>query len=86
MTISGIDDNGDDAPGGDVTFNISANSGMSITTLDLENGNAQLGLVGALGNGTGKWRLWVTSDVDLKVQGLMNTPSGFLTNLSRTAE
>ena len=86
VTISGIDDNGDDAPGGDVTFNISANSGMSITALDLENGNAQLGLVGALGNGTGKWRLWVTSDVDLKVQGLMNTPSGFLTNLSRTAE
>ncbi len=59
---------------------------MSITAVDLENGNAQLGLVGALGNGTGKWRLRVTSDVDLKVQGLMNTPSGFLTNLSRTSE
>ena len=86
VTISGIDDNGDAGPGGEVIFNVPANSAMAITIQDLENGNGQLGLVGVLGNGTGKWRLQVTSDVDLKVQGLMDTPTGFLTNISRTSE
>ncbi len=67
-------------------FNVPANSAMAITIQDLENGNGQLGLVGVLGNGTGKWRLKITANPDLKVQGLMNTPSGFLTNISRTSE
>ncbi|MBV1905031.1 MAG: hypothetical protein KUG75_03060 [Pseudomonadales bacterium] len=86
LTISGIDDDGNAAPGGDILLNIPANSALEITAQDLENGNAQLGLVGALGNGTGKWQIKVSSSADLKVQGLMNTPSGFLTNLSRAIE
>ena len=86
VTITGIDDNGNAAPGGGVTFTIAAKSGKAITSADLENGNAGIGLTGALGNGAGKWRLKITSTLDLKVQGLMNTPSGFLTNLSSTAE
>ena len=32
------------------------------------------------------WRLQITSDMDMRVQSLLETPSGFLTNLSRTAE
>ncbi len=85
ITISGIDDAGN--PGtGMVTLTIAANSALSVTSQDLENGNIPLGLVGALGNGVGKWRLFVVSTSDLKVQGLMNTPSGFLTNLSRAVE
>jgi len=86
VTISGIDDNGNPAPDGDVTLILQAKSGIAITSQDLENGNIPLGLVGALGNGVGKWRLFVVSSSDLKVQALMNTPSGFLTNLSRAAE
>ena len=85
VTISGIDDNGNPGPNGEVTLTILANSALSVTSQDLENGNIPV-LVGALGNGVGKWRLLVVSVADLKVQGLMNTPSGFLTNLSRTAE
>jgi len=86
VTISGIDDNGTAAPGGDVTFNIAANAGMLVTAQDLEDGNAALGLVGSLGNGSGKWHLQVTSDVNLQVQSLLDTPTGFLTNLSRASE
>ena len=86
VTISGIDDSGAVAPGGDISLNIPANSAIEITSQELENGNSELGLVGALGNGSGKWRLKVTSDLELKVQSLMNTPSGFLTNISRTIE
>ena len=86
VTISGTDDSGSPGPGGSVTLTIPANSGISVTSQDLENGNVSMGLVGVLGNGVGKWRLLVVSTSDLKVQGLMNTPSGFLTNLSRAVE
>ena len=86
VTISAFDDTGATAPSGDVTFNIAADSAMFLTAQDLENGNSDLGLVGALGDGSGKWRLQVTSDVALQVQSLLDTPTGFLTNLSQTAE
>jgi peptidyl-Asp metalloendopeptidase len=84
VTVNGFDDSG--MAGGAVTFSIPADSGMTVTSQDLENGNTDLGLSGALGDGTGKWRLHITSDVDLQVQSLLDTPSGFLTNLSRTIE
>ena len=86
VTISGIDDAGNSAPDGEVIFNIPAGSAMAISAIDLENGNADLGLVGSLGDGAGKWRLKVSSDVDLKVQSLLETSTGFLTNLSRSSE
>ena len=86
VTISGIDDAGNSAPDGEVTFYIPAGSAMAISAIDLENGNADLGLVGSLGDGAGKWRLKVSSDVDLKVQSLLETSTGFLTNLSRSSE
>ncbi len=85
VTITGIDDGGN-AGDSAVTFNIMANSAMTITSVGLESGNADLGLVGALGDGQGKWRLAIESDVDLQVQSLLETPSGFLTNLSRPVE
>ncbi|MCZ6503611.1 MAG: hypothetical protein O6945_13995, partial [Gammaproteobacteria bacterium] len=86
VTISAFDDTGAAPPGGNVTFNIAASSAMSVTAQDHENGNSSLGLVGALGDGSGKWRLQVTSDVALQVQSLLDTPTGFLTNLSRASE
>ena len=85
VTISGIDDAGNPGPNGDMTFNIMADGAMTITAVDLEDGNSELGLVNPIGNGTGKWRLTITSDVDLRVQSLLGTP-GFLSNLSRTVE
>ena len=56
-----------------------------ITAQDLENGNSALGLSGSLGDGTGKWRLQINSDIELEVQSLLDTPNGFITNLSVTA-
>ena len=85
VTISGVDDAGNPAPNGDMTFNIMADSAMTITAADLENGNSDLGLVNPIGDGAGKWRLTITSDVDLRVQSLLGTP-GFLSNLSRPVE
>jgi hypothetical protein len=74
--------NGAAAPGGEVTFNIAADSAMTLTAQDIENGNSDL-ITGSLGDGGGKWRLVITSDIDLQVQSLLDTPTGFLTNLSR---
>jgi len=86
VTISGIDDSGENAPGGTLSFIIAANSAIELTAQDLELGNVPAGLMGALGNGVGKWRLKVISATELQVQSLLNTPSGFLTNLSRASE
>lgn len=43
-------------------------------------------VTGSLGDGSGKWHIQVASDQDIKVQSLLDTSTGFLTNLSRTAE
>ncbi len=85
VTISATDDAGNPAPGGDVSLSLPANAGTMITAQDLENGNSALGLSGSLGDGTGKWRLQINSDIDLEVQSLLDTPNGFITNLSVTA-
>ena len=86
LTISGFDDAGNPAPGGDITLGIGAFAAKEITAVDLENGNVGAGLTGALGDGSGKWRLSITADVDLAVMSLLDTPTGFLTNLSRVTE
>ncbi len=85
ITISGYDDAGN--PGdSDVTFNLIGQRSITVTAADLENGNAQLGLVGAFGDGAGKWRLTVSSDTEIQVLGTLDTPAGFITNLSRATE
>jgi|GEM_PF-4132807 len=83
IAISGIDDQGNDAPGGIVTLTLDPNAATEVTAADLEFGNAGAGLLGALGNGAGKWRLTIASDVDVIVLSLLETPGGFLTNQSR---
>ena len=85
VTITGVDDNGDPAPGGAVSFQIGANRGLVLTAQDIENGDASIGLSGALGDGAGKWHLTLDSSVDLAILSLLDTPNGFITNLSRPA-
>lgn len=82
MTISGIDDAGNPAPGGDVLISIAARSALEVSAIDLELGKLEAGVTGALGKGFGKWRLSVSSDLDLQIMSLLQTPTGFLTNLS----
>ena len=86
VTVTGIDDNGDAAPSGSVSFQIGANEGLVLTIQDIENGDVSKGLTGALGDGAGKWRLTVESTVAIAVMSLLDTPNGFITNLSRPSE
>jgi hypothetical protein len=85
VTMSGIDENGALAPGGDLSFTLEPQQAVQFTASDLELGNPAKGLAGALGDGVGKWWLSVFSPLSLEVMSLIRTPDGFLTSLSANA-
>ena len=78
VTISGVDDLGV-ASAGSVEVTMAAGEARMLTTQQLESGD---GVEGALGDGTGKWRLEVTTDAPLQAMSMLETPTGHLTNLS----
>ncbi len=81
LQILGVDDAG--AVGaGPVAVTVAALSSIELTSADLENGNAAKGLIGKLGNGTGKWHLSVSATGRVTLQSLLLDPKGYLTNLS----
>ena len=82
MTITGIDDAGVSSSG--VRTTVGAGTIESHTAGELEAGNAEL--EGALGAGSGKWRLTVESDQPITVVNLLESPTGHLTNLSSAPE
>ena len=77
VTVKGIDDVG--ALGGPVRLVLQGGESRTIPAADLESGS---GLEGSLGDGAGKWRLTVAADRPLRVQSLLESPPGHLTNLS----
>ena len=78
VVIGGVDDLG--RAGGRVRVSIPARASRSFTAERLESGGG--GLRGALGDGTGKWRLSVDSDEPIMAMSLLASPTGHLTNLS----
>ena len=78
VTVTGIDDAGG-SPGTSVEFEIPVGESFTLTASDLEAG---AGVDGALGDGTGKWRLQVTSNEPIVAMSLLSSPTGHLTNLS----
>ena len=80
VTVSGVDDAGEAAPGGEVSVSLAAHEAKAVTSQELEPGGS--GLTGMLGDGARKWQLTVTSDQPIVVMNLMNTPTGHLSNLS----
>ena len=79
VTIRGRDDLGINR-GGDVTLTVPAARSRTVSARTLEDGGGDL--QGRLGDGTGKWRLTVTSDRPIQVMSLLESPTGHLTNLS----
>ena len=55
-------------------------SARTLTAQQLEQGDA--GLSGRLGDGAGKWQLFVSAGRPIQVMSLLTTPTGHLTNLS----
>ena len=80
VTIEGRDDAGWPAPEGEVRLSLPAYRALRLSAQQLESGGT--GFSGRLGDGTGKWQLFVTADGEIEIAGLLQTPTGHLTNLS----
>ena len=80
VKITGRDDNGEAAPGGEVFFTVPAAGAATFTAAQLENGHADI--TDALGDGHGKWRLSVSADQHVRVLSLLHAPDGEIANLS----
>lgn len=76
ITVTGTDDRGHHASG-EVRLSIPAGETRALTAQDLESGAA--GVSGRLGNGTGKWRLSVSSDRSIEVTNLLSSATGYVT-------
>ena len=79
VRIQGFDDRG--VSSGAVSFNLPAGSTKELSSLDLETGRAE-GLRGSLGDGSGKWRLNITTGKPLLIMNLLESPNGYISNLS----
>lgn len=77
--IIGVDDRGKVSPA--VFVQIQPGGATVVSAQELESGTGPQ-LTGHLGDGTGKWQLFVSSSNDLQVISLMKSPTGHITNLS----
>ena len=80
VAITGRDDEGEPAPGGEVRVTLGPGEAREVRAQELERGGA--GLAGSLGDGTGKWQLFVSADAAIEVMNLLRSPTGHLANLS----
>ena len=80
VTIAGVDDGGN-SPGVDVNLVLQPGTSRMVTADELESG---AGIDGALGDGVGKWQLYITSDRPIEVMNLLKSRGGHLSNLSNT--
>ena len=78
VSIEGVDDQGDTA--GPVTLTLPRRQSRTFSAFDLENGTP--GLTGTLGDGSGKWRLFITAGDSVVGMSLLDAVSGHLTNIS----
>ena len=81
VIIRAHDDQGDDAPEGEVTLSVAAGTAVELSAQALERGGE--GFQGRLGDGAGKWRLTVRSERFLHVLSLVRGRGGYLASLSR---
>ena len=80
VTISARDETGVCATDGLVTLTIPAGESRTLTAQALEAGGD--GFTGSFGDGSGKWRLFITSNVPIEAMSLLSSASGHLANLS----
>ena len=81
VVVEARDDRGEAAPGGEIRLTLPAGAARMFTARQLERGAG--GLTGRLGDGEGKWQLFVSADRPLQVMSLLQSPTGHLSNLSR---
>ena len=79
VVITGRDDAGAAAPGGEVRLTLPADEARTLSAQDLEEGGD--GFEGHLGDGAGKWQVFVNAGRPIQVMSLLSSP-GSLVNLS----
>ena len=84
IVVAGRDADGKPAPGGEVSLRLGAGEAREVTAQALESGGD--GLVGSLGDGMGKWQLFVSADAAIEVVNLLRSRTGHLTNLSTSSQ
>ena len=80
--ITGTDDAG--VASGQVRVDVPPGSAVLLSAADLETGES--GVEGKLGDGQGRWRLRISSDGDLDVLNLLESPERYIANLSTKAD
>jgi len=83
VSITAIDDDG--RRYGPLMLDIDADETAHFNSDDLEAGNARKGLEDGTGPGEGRWRLELTSTLDLEVLSYVRTEDGFLTSMHEVA-
>ena len=81
VRIEGLDDKGA-AGTGVVRFDLAANAARMLSAKELEEGSADSTFDGQIGDGAGKWQLFVSADQPIQVMSLLLSETGYLTNLS----
>ena len=80
VSIQGVDDQG--RIYGPVSLTLAAGEARTLSAQDLEDGAS--GLTGTLGDGRGKWDLYVTARESVIGMSLLESPTGHLSNISTT--
>ena len=79
VSIHAIDDTGERF--GPVSLSLEAMQTRHFNSADLENGNAAKGLSAGVGDGTGNWRLELSSELAIEALAYIRTPDGFVTSM-----
>ena len=83
VTIHGIDDAGQRSE--PATLDLAAGHTASFNSDDLETGNADKDLEPGIGDGSGHWRLVLTTELDIEARGYIRTSDGFVTSMYELA-
>ena len=87
--ITGLDDQGEPLPEGEVRLTLPPRAACTVSALELESGEIRSHCLsasfGRLGGGAGQWRLLVAADRPIQVMSLSRNAGG-LTNLSSSAK
>ena len=79
VRVDAIDDAG--VRFGPVTLAIGAKQTAHFNSRDLEEGNTAKGLSGGMGDGTGHWRVELTTTLDIEPNAYIRAADGFLTSM-----
>ena len=83
VRIHAIDDEGQRF--GPVFLSLEANASAHFNSNDLEDGNPSKGLSARVGDGSGNWRLALSTELDIEARAYIRTSDGFLTSIHQVA-